>query len=62
MKAAASILSVLACIVPSVQAETIYKYTNSQGDTVFTDQPTQGAQKIIMAELSKEVGGSAAAA
>ncbi|MHB1229617.1 MAG: DUF4124 domain-containing protein [Halothiobacillus sp.] len=48
VKAAASILSVLACIVPSVQAETIYKYTNSQGDTVFTDQPTQGAQKIII--------------
>lgn len=28
------------------QAETVYKYTNSKGEIVFTDQPTKGAQKI----------------
>lgn len=33
-------------LVPAVQAETIYSYTNSRGDTVFTDQPTKGARKI----------------
>jgi hypothetical protein len=26
----------------------VYKYTNSQGDTVFTDEPTKGAQKITI--------------
>lgn len=40
------------CLVGSVlvplnaQAETIYRYTNSQGDTVFTDQPTKGAKRV----------------
>ncbi|HUN00583.1 MAG TPA: DUF4124 domain-containing protein, partial [Halothiobacillus sp.] len=39
------------CLSPlahSASAETVYKYTNSQGDTVFTDQPTKGAQKITI--------------
>ncbi|WP_290682054.1 DUF4124 domain-containing protein [Halothiobacillus sp. 15-55-196] len=30
----------------AVEAETIYKYTNSKGEVVFTDQPTKGAQKL----------------
>ena len=38
------VLAVLA--VPETQAETVYKYTNSKGEIVFTDQPTKGAQKI----------------
>lgn len=34
-------------LVPAdAQAETIYRYTNSQGDTVFTDQPTKGAKRV----------------
>lgn len=32
--------------LPTAHAETIYSYTNSQGDRVFTDQPTKGAKKI----------------
>lgn len=28
------------------KAETIYKYINSKGEVVFTDQPTKGAQKL----------------
>ncbi len=38
----------LSLLAPSAHAETVYKYTNSQGDTVFTDQPTKGAQKITI--------------
>jgi hypothetical protein len=30
----------------AAEAETIYKYTNSKGEVVFTDQPTKGAQKL----------------
>lgn len=40
--------SLFPVFAPSAIAETIYKYTNSQGDTVFTDQPTKGAQKITI--------------
>ena len=28
------------------EAETVYKYINSKGEVVFTDQPTKGAQKL----------------
>lgn len=30
----------------ATEAETIYKYINSKGEVVFTDQPTKGAQKL----------------
>ena len=33
-------------LLPVVQADAIYSYKNSQGDQVFTDQPTKGAKKI----------------
>ncbi|ANJ67356.1 hypothetical protein A9404_08160 [Halothiobacillus diazotrophicus] len=36
----------IAAALAAAQAETIYTYTNSQGDRVFTDEPTKGARKI----------------
>lgn len=30
----------------AAEAETVYKYINSKGEVVFTDQPTKGAQKL----------------
>lgn len=36
----------IAAALATAQAETIYTYTNSQGDRVFTDEPTKGARKI----------------
>lgn len=42
------LLASLSLLASSAGAETVYKYTNSQGDTVFTDQPTKGAQKITI--------------
>lgn len=48
---AAAILAMAAFFALSLaplvaKAETIYKYTNSKGEVVFTDQPTKGAQKL----------------
>lgn len=40
------VLALAVLAVPEAQAETVYKYTNSKGEIVFTDQPTKGAQKI----------------
>lgn len=40
------VLALAVLAAPEAQAETVYKYTNSKGEIVFTDQPTKGAQKI----------------
>lgn len=45
-KLCAALCSLAGLLLPVVQADAIYSYKNSQGDQVFTDQPTKGAKKI----------------
>ncbi|RLU01857.1 DUF4124 domain-containing protein [Ketobacter sp.] len=40
------ILTLLALVAVPATAETVYKYKDASGNTVFTDEPTEGAEKM----------------
>ena len=47
------VLALLLCLVPTlVSAGVVYKYIDKQGNTVYTDQPRQGAQRVDLPEPS----------
>ena len=41
-----ALIAVLALIGPSLQAATVYKYMDEDGNLVFTDEPVEGAEKL----------------
>ncbi|MVF13866.1 DUF4124 domain-containing protein [Ketobacter sp. MCCC 1A13808] len=46
MRFTPTLLAAVMVISFSAQAETVYKYTDKDGNTVFTDEPTKGAEKM----------------
>ena len=46
-------LALLICLVPTLaSAGVVYKYIDKQGNTVYTDQPRPGAQRVDLPEPS----------
>lgn len=46
MKLTSALLATLTLISAQALAATVYKYTDEQGNTVFTDEPVKGAEEL----------------
>lgn len=46
MRFSATLLVILFSISSTAHAERVYKYTDEEGNTVFTDEPTKGAEVL----------------